>query len=305
MKKQLLVIAILMSLVSLTACEQATNVFGKKVKCGDESSQQAVKDLFKKEVQDISSKKVKDLIVEENITVDMSKMRASFEKIDVKIEDIRTDSSDPNSKKEHCKANLVLTIPDNLIQDANKSRESQDLQNILQMAILADIETEQSKFKKEISYVVQPTDDGKKIYTTMDKNSLIEFTSTVVLDAILKTERENQMQQIMQEQAQAEAEENQAQQEYNIVLVQEAQNNIDMANAAINVVWQATTPEIRKQLLPEQRLWLKKRELECKLKATQSGDDNPEAVRLNCEAEMTKQRTNVLRTEIANLESYN
>ena len=97
------------------------------------------------------------------------------------------------------------------------------------------------------------------------------------------------------------AEEQAAVQEYQTVLVTEAKANLDTANENLNLVWNATTKEVRNHLLDEQRLWLKKRELECKLGSSNS--DNPEVTRINCEAEMTSNRVNELRQKIYYLES--
>ncbi|WP_374665092.1 lysozyme inhibitor LprI family protein [Acinetobacter sp.] len=96
------------------------------------------------------------------------------------------------------------------------------------------------------------------------------------------------------------AEEDAAAKEYQTILISEAQTNYDKANENLNLVWNATSKEIRNQLLDEQRIWLKKRELECKLDS--SNADNPEVYRLNCEMNMTTQRTNELRQKIYYLE---
>ncbi|MTD33045.1 DUF1311 domain-containing protein [Paludibacterium sp. dN 18-1] len=48
---------------------------------------------------------------------------------------------------------------------------------------------------------------------------------------------------------------------------------MDDANGAINLVWQSASKERRAQLLAEQRIWLKQRDLECKLKASQTTDE--------------------------------
>lgn len=69
----------------------------------------------------------------------------------------------------------------------------------------------------------------------------------------------------------------------------ETKISLDEANKQINIVWQGTTKEIRKQLLPEQREWLKKREDSCKT------EPNPE----DCMVNMTIQRTEELKQQIA------
>jgi uncharacterized protein YecT (DUF1311 family) len=66
-------------------------------------------------------------------------------------------------------------------------------------------------------------------------------------------------------------------------------NPLDEANAKINVVWNATTKEIRTALLPEQRIWLKQRESDCSLVAE----------KINCMTTMTNLRTETLKQKIA------
>ena len=117
---------------------------------------------------------------------------------------------------------------------------------------------------------------------------------------MIKNARQNAVEVAKQEALQAVADQEATAKEYQSVLVDEAKAKVDTANENLNLVWNATTKEIRDQLLDEQRIWLKKRELECKLESTNV--DNSEVARLNCEATMTNQRVNELRQKIYYLE---
>jgi uncharacterized protein YecT (DUF1311 family) len=82
----------------------------------------------------------------------------------------------------------------------------------------------------------------------------------------------------------------------------QAQAQLDEANKRINVVWNATTQEIREALLPEQRQWLKQREDDCSLKASNEQPDDKvmqETFKLNCMAAITDPRTEELKQKIA------
>lgn len=83
----------------------------------------------------------------------------------------------------------------------------------------------------------------------------------------------------------------------------DAQTELDDANKRINVVWNATTKEIRDELLPEQRQWLKKRENDCTLESINKEPDIKmrEAFKLHCMAEMTDPRTKELAQEIKDM----
>jgi uncharacterized protein YecT (DUF1311 family) len=82
----------------------------------------------------------------------------------------------------------------------------------------------------------------------------------------------------------------------------QAQVRLDEANQRINVVWNATTPDIRTALLPEQRQWLQQRKEDCSVKAVNEQPDDKimqEAFKLNCMATMTDPRTDELKQKIA------
>ncbi|MEG0199026.1 MAG: lysozyme inhibitor LprI family protein, partial [Acinetobacter sp.] len=114
------------------------------------------------------------------------------------------------------------------------------------------------------------------------------------------TARQNAAEVAKQDEIKRVAEEEAAAQEYQSVLISEAKTNLDKANENLNLVWNSTTKEVRSRLLDEQKIWLKKRELECKLESSNS--DNPEVYRINCETNMTTQRTSELRQKIYYLE---
>lgn len=83
-----------------------------------------------------------------------------------------------------------------------------------------------------------------------------------------------------------------------------AQVELDAANKRLNEVWNATTAKTRKQLLPEQRQWLKKRENDCVLKAAASPETNINArdiIKLRCMTVMTESKTQELARKILSL----
>lgn len=83
-----------------------------------------------------------------------------------------------------------------------------------------------------------------------------------------------------------------------------AQVELDAANKRLNEVWNATTAKVRKNLLPEQRQWLKKRENDCVLKAAASQENNinaREIIKLRCMTVMTDSRTQELARKILSL----
>lgn len=285
----------------LFGCDKVQSVMGSHVSCGDDEAKKLVIESFSKSLSDISSQRVKRLISDENITIDMGKLRAALKQITFNVTDIRTSNSDPGSKKEYCITEFIVKIPDQMINDADAARAVYEQTNVAQSAVISDLSMELNQIKKDLDYFVQPTDDGKKIYVGLENpDALATFVSDVAVDSLLKAARQNAAELAKQEQLKQEAQQVADAQAYQSVLIGEAQTNLNQANENLNLVWNATTAEIRSKLLDEQRLWLKKRTLECKLNSTST--DNPEVYRINCEATMTNQRTNELRQKIYYLE---
>lgn len=298
---KLKLLALISCALSLSGCDQVQSITGQSVKCDNDTAKQLVVESFSKTVSEVASQRVKELIASENITIDMGKLRSTLQQITFNVSDVRTNNSDPNSKKQYCVTQFVVKIPDQMVKDADAARAVYDENNIAQAAVLSDLSFETNQLKKEIEYWVQPTDDGKKVYVTLENPDVLAyFVRDIAVDSLLKTTRQNAVEVAKQEEIKRISEQEAAAQEYQSVLLLEAKTSLDQANENLNLVWNATSKEIRAQLLDEQKIWLKKRELECKLSSNET--DNPQLHRFNCEANMTTQRTSELRQKIYYLE---
>lgn len=299
MNKKLLAIT-LMSLI-LTGCDKAASVMSTGVKCDSDITKQIVIETFSKNISDISGIRVKELIETENITVDMGKLRSALQKITFNVTNVRTNNSDPNSKKNYCVTDFVVNIPAQMVKDADAARAVYDENSVAQAAVLSDLNFENNHLQREIEYFVQPTDDGEKVFVTLENpDVLAAFVRDLAIDSILKSARKNAAEIAQQEEVKRIAEESAAVEEYQSILIVEAQTKLDKANENLNLIWNATTKDVRDELLSEQRIWLKKRNLECKLQSTDA--ENPEIFKLNCETNMTNDRTTELRQKIYYLE---
>ena len=298
---KLKLLALISCALSLSGCDQVQSITGQSVKCDNDTAKQLVVESFSKTVSEVASQRVKELIASENITIDMGKLRSTLQQITFNVSDVRTNNSDPNSKKQYCVTQFVVKIPDQMVKDADAARAVYDENNIAQAAVLSDLSFETNQLKKEIEYLVQPTEDGKKVYVTLENPDVLAyFVRDIAVDSLLKTTRQNAVEVAKQEEIKRISEQEAAAQEYQSVLLLEAKTSLDQANENLNLVWNATSKEIRAQLLDEQKIWLKKRELECKLSSNET--DNPQLHRFNCEANMTTQRTSELRQKIYYLE---
>lgn len=299
MKLKLITLAA--SLLLLTGCDKISSMTGSSAKCDNETAKQLVVESFSKNVSDIASERVKELIETENVTIDMGKLRSTLQQITFNVTNVRTNNSDPNSKKNYCATEFIVKIPQQMVSDADAARAVYEENNVAQSAVLSDIGFENGQLKKEIEYFVQPTDDGKKVFVNLENpDALAIFVRDIAIDSLMKSARQNAAEAAKQEEVKRIAEQTAAAEEYQSVLISEAQSNLDKANENLNLVWNATSKDVRDQLLGEQKIWLKKRDLECKLDS--SNAENPELHRLNCETNLTSERTTELRQKIYYLE---
>ena len=97
---KLKLLALISCALSLSGCDQVQSITGQSVKCDNDTAKQLVVESFSKTVSEVASQRVKELIASENITIDMGKLRSTLQQITFNVSDVRTNNSDPNSKKQ-------------------------------------------------------------------------------------------------------------------------------------------------------------------------------------------------------------
>lgn len=283
----------------------------QETSCSGESTQALIKDILTDGINKAIGKNGQNAERDMQNAFDGAKIRALVSQLNFSVVDVRTTKNDPDSSKKFCAGTLNITLPADYIRDANKARELMSLASLEKFAQDSGTKLEANRVEESIEYSVQPTDDGKKLFASLDNGSKSSAFTADILTAVLvkgvlekrqlevaKAEAEN----ASREQQQA-AEQAQVQHELAAIAVQKARQKLDDANGAINLVWQSASKERRSQLLAEQRIWLKQRDLECKLKASQTTDEGgseKEQARLGCETEMTLARINELKSKILN-----
>lgn len=287
----------------LLGCDKVSKITGNAAKCDSEISQKLIKESFVKSLNDSANTRIKEVINTENITVDMGKLRSALNQLNYSVTNIRTNNSDPNSKKEYCVTEFIVKVPDSMVKDADAIRTHYNQNKVAESAITQDLSFEQNQIKVDLDYIVQPTDNGEKVYVTLENpDSLVYFVRDITVDALLKSPRENALKVAHIEQEKREMEQAEAAQEYQAFQLDEANSLLNKANDDLNIVWNSTTQDVRNNLLDEQKTWLKRRKLECKLQGSNAETGAEEITRLNCEIEMTTQRTAELRNRIMYLE---
>lgn len=78
---------------------------------------------------------------------------------------------------------------------------------------------------------------------------------------------------------------------------------LDQANQKINIIWDSASNATQQNLRSEQRAWLKKREVDCKLSSMDVAPDQQELVRTSCEVTLTTQRITGLKLAVDGAEN--
>lgn len=227
-----------------------------------------------------------------------SKIRATVALIKTAIEDVRTTKADPDSTKKFCAGTLNVTLPLSLISDADKAREAVDLSSVSEFAAESGLERSADVFSYPIEYSVQPTDDGTSIFGELENpgEQFTFFGELVASHLALGSIQSQQAASAAQAAAsKLEAEKNAAEQALASRDLAKAEN--DLATQTINEIWNNIDSELRSQLLPMQRAWIKKKETDCNIESAEISLESVarETARLKCDTELTRQRSSELR----------
>ncbi|ABM40069.1 lysozyme inhibitor LprI family protein [Polaromonas naphthalenivorans] len=283
--------------------------------CSDETATSVARSLIASSL----AEKIETEVKGTKKDVDTSAINALVAQFKISLGDIRTSKKDPNSSKVFCSATIGVQFSEAVIQDADKVRKSISYKPSTEFVRDSGLKFEAYKLIGDFEYSVQPTDDGKKVFAELQGNQkplliAAEIASSALLktvvesaEALKASERDAAQAKIQQAEIQKQQSETEQRQAEEIqktlraknasLQLEEAQLAITQANAKINVAWNAISKIEREAMLPEQRVWLKRRELDCKTKgvAEQATDlTAQETVRLLCEVEMTQKRTDYL-----------
>jgi len=165
------------------------------------------------------------------------------------------------------------------------------------MADAADIEKGADYLKGDLDYNVQPTDDGKKIYAEFENaDDKLQVFGEVVAASLLKSSIETQVRNQQEQEEFAIKEQEAAINMEKSANLQQASEAAKSADQALNVAWQSLAPDTRKQLLAQQRIWIKQKDASCKVRGLQSSTDasDQKIAEILCKAELSNQRTNQL-----------
>jgi uncharacterized protein YecT (DUF1311 family) len=235
----------------------------------------------------------------------LSRVRATVAQAAMRIEDVRTTQSDPNSTRRFCMGRLKVVIPAAVLQEADRGRQAAGANTVSQLADSSRIERDADAFVADIEYSVQPTDDGTHIYAEIENsdgyiNYFAEVLASyllrpVVEQARLEQERAAAAQQQAQEQQQRAQDAAVAEQRG--AILDQARSENRLVVQTINAVWGNIPKETRDQLLDMQRAWIRRKHADCQIESASASTDpqEQEAARLRCDTRVTNERINYLR----------
>ncbi len=122
----------------------------------------------------------------------ISRIRESLAKFHVTIEEVKAIKKDKHSGKEFCSGVLKVTIPTNMLADADQARKLQHESKIAQYAKQFNIKISNNVFTQDIEYSVKNTIDNTESQIEFKGagwvNLLDGITTSALLMPILKTQ---------------------------------------------------------------------------------------------------------------------
>jgi hypothetical protein len=297
------IVFILVSGMLLAACDNKSEAPGTKLAasvdktCSSPLALQLISQILSENAE--KNGREANITVAEDKRLDLAKIRALAGEIKLSLDDVLTTKNDPNSSKKFCEATLALVVPNSTITDANEKRRSVGESLIKTIAEDASFKVDGDKYSLKISYNVQPTDDGKKIYVEIEnpKPFHLVVNSAVMWAALRLPSSGSSNSGSIQKAIEATpspttastpsaAADNPPKSELAIV-----NEDYSAAEHDINFLWKSLPKAIRDENLEAQKAFNAEKELICSKEAKNAGDgDRFEIARNKCWARMYRAR---------------
>jgi uncharacterized protein YecT (DUF1311 family) len=272
-------------LIGLSACGHKT------LGCSAADAQIPAVSIVKEQLEKQIASRVKDEGSEHGFS--LSKIRAAIAQLVITIEDIRTSKEDPNSTKRFCTGTVKVRFPAAVLDDAEKTREAAQAGTISELADNSGVDRAADTFSTPLEFNVQPTDSGDKVFAEVESgNPIFKFTSDVVASSLLRSTVENAKREQDQAVAAQTAAENAAITEQRNANLNAAKTENQLAAQTINATWNAISSDMRGQILPLQRAWVRKKAADCRVESAAASTDPTEieVARLACDTRVTQDR---------------
>ena len=233
--------------------------------------------------------------VEANIS--LSKIRAAIAELAITIDDIRTSKEDPNSTKRFCTGTVRIRIPAATLEDADKTREAAGMNNVSDLAERGDVDRAADSFSTSLEFNIQPTDAGDKVFAEIESGTnILSFTTDVLSSSLVRSVVETAIRQQEQAAAQQAAAENAALTEQRNANLNAAKTENQLVVQTLTATWKAIPEDVRAQMLPLQRAWIRKKDADCRVEAASASTDATEIeiARLGCDTRTSQERIRYL-----------
>lgn len=164
----------------LTGCNKQT-----QVSCSSADTQRLIGQLVADQAAKLTADKKYDYY-DGSFVFGAVKIRAALDQIQMAVENIQTINEDANSNKKFCSGALKVTIPANMLADADKAREIQHEATIADYAKQFNIENATNVFTQQVEYKVQLTADGKQQSVDLETVAWANLLDQTVTSALLK-----------------------------------------------------------------------------------------------------------------------
>ena len=215
----------------------------------------------------------KQLINEEQITVDTAKIRQAIKQLHIDLKQVTASSGST------CQAHLEIQFPDKILKEANLSADLFEEPNVQANAAYNNLIFQQNQLSQTIVYSI----DAQKKVVLPENLTILGITQNTLFDALALP-----MRQIAIDAAQE-----QVNRSYEAELKVAEQEFIE-SNKELKQIWVTTTAQVRNELWNDQHLWLRKRNLACQ--------ENGEIEQIKCKTQMTQDRIYLLEHTIQQLE---
>lgn len=290
-------IVLLGTILTAVGCNQISDIGSKKIECGDPDAVTLLKEVLQKSI-DSNAKSFGEAF---ETRTSGSNIRASINELTTDISQIRTTKEDPQSTKNFCMGTLKVTIPVNMIENANFTREYYGELDVEEDAYQQDIDLDANALTYAAEYSVQPTDDGEFVFVeTQNGSDLSNFIANIVVDANQKSNVQKQKavenKSIAQAAVDAKKAEEFAATEAKKVLASVAAEQaavkaeMDYKRSEFNVLWKSASTSAQQSLTDNQVQWVKYRDETCVDEAKNAESVRQEIVRMECITRMLGER---------------
>lgn len=296
--KSLFVLA--MGSVALASCSAFS-----ETGCSDEASKGALENAIREGLEKVALERAQD--EDGNYLIGASSVRASIAKVKLILEDVRTTKEDPDSTKRFCTGKLKIVFSPETFKSADAARELLGLPKIANAIDDAGLDKGADYLKGSLDYSVQPTDDGKKVFAEFEgSDGKLDIFGEVVAASLLHDRIENKVRVEKQEAEFARKQEEEAVQEMLSTGLEAAVAQRKASQEAIGVVWNSIDADVRKQLLAQQKAWIKQKDAACRVEGLQYSTEPTEQkiAEATCQARENNSRGDMLSGYISYSDGY-